>query len=186
MMDYFVLQQDRRYADVPVLLDVRSQIDVRDIHPMRAGNIPGTVVMHVKSTKETEYPDVLDGQLYLMSDRLRQIVSLYEPRLLFKLIPLIDRVQRKQSNYHLPVFEDADVLSPASEFNLDGSVIKRLVLQRDKLAGRRIFKIKESLKPLIVVRLDVAESLLRRDFEGICLERVAVDEGSVAGAAVRI
>ncbi|MGE6230393.1 hypothetical protein [Paenibacillus chitinolyticus] len=176
MMDYFVLKQDERCTDAPVLLDVRSRIDLRDIRPDRAHRIADTVVMQVKSTPETEYPDVLDGQLYLISDRLKRIAAAYEPDLPVKLIPLMDRVQRKQSNYYLPLFEEAEVLSPSSELNRDGTVVKKLVLQRSKLTGRKIFKIKESAKPLIIVRLDVAESLLRRDFAGIRLERAAVEE----------
>ena len=34
---------------------------------------------------------------------------------------------------------------------------------------------KESEKTLVVVRLDVAESLLRREFEGMCLKRLEVE-----------
>jgi hypothetical protein len=49
-------------------------------------------------------------------------------------------------------------------------------LENKKIQGKRIFKIKESVKPLIVVRLDVAESLLRRRFKGICLEQLEVED----------
>lgn len=54
-------------------------------------------------------------------------------------------------------------------------MVRKLILNREKINGRKIFKIKESLKLLIVVRFDVVESLLRRNFKGIKFERVEID-----------
>ncbi|MNM87696.1 hypothetical protein D3C81_998850 [compost metagenome] len=54
-------------------------------------------------------------------------------------------------------------------------MIKKLVLQRDKIGPRRIFRVKESERPLIIIRLDVAESILRRDLVGIRLKRVLME-----------
>jgi len=47
-----------------------------------------------------------------------------------------------------------------------------MFLNKEALAR---FLCKESDKTLIVARLDVAESLLRRDFNGIYLERLNVE-----------
>lgn len=68
-----------------------------------------------------------------------------------------------------------EALSPRSEFNADRSVIKKLVLQSDKVVKKRIFRVRESEKPLIIVRLDVAESIMRRDLVGVSLKKVAVE-----------
>ena len=74
----------------------------------------------------------------------------------------------------MPIFEKIEALSEESEFNLDRTVVKKIVLDKDKINGIKIFQIKESSKTLIVIRLDVAESLLRRHFRGIKLERLEV------------
>lgn len=50
------------------------------------------------------------------------------------------------------------------------------MLDEKKIKNKKIFKIKESDKTLIVVRLDTAESLLRRDFKGIALERLEAEK----------
>ena len=70
MRDYFVLKQDERASDAPVLLDVRKQVDMRDLHRTGAHRIADTIIFQVKAEKESVFPDVLDGQLYLISDRL--------------------------------------------------------------------------------------------------------------------
>ena len=47
-----------------------------------------------------------------------------------------------------------------------------MFLNKEALAR---FLCKESDKTLIVVRLDAAESILRRDFKGIYLERLSIE-----------
>lgn len=175
-MDYFLLKQDERYTDVPLLLDVYKKIDTRDIHPTRAYKIADPLIFHVKAGEESSYLDIMDRQLLLLSDKLKRVVEAYEPDTLFKLVVLIDLSRHRQNNYYLPILEEVEAVSPRSEFNLDKSVIKRLVLLEEKLRGKKIVRLKESEKPLIVVRLDVAESILRRDLTGIRLERVPVEE----------
>lgn len=175
MKEYFVLKQDERETDVPVLVDIRRQIDVRDIHWASAHKLAEMIVMQVRANQESTCPDVLDGQLYLISDRLKRLVEQYAPDTIFKQTPLIDLKYRRQHHYFLPIFEEVEALSPRSERVGDGSVIRKLVLNGELLSGKRIVRIKESGKPLIVVRLDVAESILRRDFAGVRLERVQVE-----------
>lgn len=75
----------------------------------------------------------------------------------------------------MPIFQEIECLSERAELNLNRTVVKKIILDKEKINGKKIFKIKESEKTLIVVRLDVAESLLRREFRGMCLKRLEVD-----------
>lgn len=174
-MDYFILKQDERYANTPVLRDVSHKIDSRNVNRFGAGKIADTLVFQVNADAESSFLDILDLQLYLISERLQKLIEIYEPGTIFKMIALIDRLQQRQHNYFLPIFEEVDALGPSSEFNLNRSVIKKLVLQADKIQGKKVFSIQESEKPLVIVRLDVAESILRRDFTGIRLIRVPLE-----------
>ncbi|MBC2580546.1 imm11 family protein [Clostridium sp. DJ247] len=174
-MDYFLLKQDERYTDVPLLLDLMKKIDLRSINQMDAHKIEDTTLFYVRAEEESSFLDILDRQLYLVSDGLKKILEKYVPNTLFKMMILIDKKNERQENYFLPIFEEVEALSPNCEFNLDKSVIKKLVLDGEKIKGKKIFKIKESEKPMIVVRLDAAESILRRGFEGIRLEKIQVE-----------
>lgn len=74
------------------------------------------------------------------------------------------------------IFQEIECLSEKSELNLNKTVVKKIILDKEKIKNKKIFKIKESLKTLVVIRLDVAESLLRREFKGMCLERLEIDD----------
>lgn len=107
---------------------------------------------------------------------MREIIEKYDSGILFKTLALIDNLHNKQVNYYLPIVEEIEALSENAELNLNKTVVRKLILNKEKIQSRKIFKIKESSKPLIIVRLDIAESLLRRNFKGIKLERVKVRE----------
>ncbi|AJH01455.1 hypothetical protein LF65_04926 [Clostridium beijerinckii] len=174
-MDYFLLKQDEEYTNSPVLIDVFKKIGVRNISLLNAHKIQDIIIFNVKCTDETEFLDILDRNLFLISEEMKKIIEKYDLRIIFKTIPLIDLERGKQGNYYMPIFEEIEALSEKSEWNLNKTVVKRIILDKEKIKDKKIFKIKESEKTLIVVRLDVAESLLRREFKGMCLKRLEVD-----------
>ncbi|MCB2306829.1 hypothetical protein LGL08_12345 [Clostridium estertheticum] len=139
-------------------------------------HIEDMIIFNVNADDNCEFLDVLDSQLFLISDEIKKIIEKYDRDILFISLPLIDGLHDRQENYSLPIFEEIEALSDKSELSLDKRIIKNIILSKEKIKGKKIFRIKESTKPLIVVRLDVAESLLRRDFKGIKLERLQVEE----------
>lgn len=174
-MDYFLLKQDEEYTNVPTLIDVFNKIDVRNINLLKADKIEDIVIFNVKCEDDTEFLDILDRNLFLISEELKKLIEKYDLGILFKTIPLIDLSHERQENYYMPIFEEIECLNEKAELNLNKTVVKRIVLDKGKIKGKKIFKIKESSKTLVVVRLDVAESLLRRGFKGVCLERLEIE-----------
>ncbi|MCT4509031.1 MAG: hypothetical protein N4A48_09785 [Tepidibacter sp.] len=174
-MDYFLLKQDQRYTKTPSIIELARKIDKRNINQLNAHKIEDTTILNIKADSECYFLDILDRQIYLISDTLKKLFEKYEPDIIFKRIAFIDTKKQKQKNYFLPIFEEIEALSSNSEFTLDKSVIKKVILDEKKINNRKIFKIKEGTKTLIVVRLDVAESILRRDFIGIHLEKLEIE-----------
>lgn len=174
-MDYFLLKQDERYTNTPRLIDVFKKINIKNLNLLNAHKIEDIIIFEVSADDNCEFLDILDSQLFLVLEGMKKIIEKYDRNILFKSLALIDSLHDRQENYFLPIFEEVESLSDNVELNLDKTVVKKIVLDKEKIQGKKIFKIKESLKPLIVVRLDVAESLLRRDFKGIKLERLQVE-----------
>lgn len=175
-MDYFLLKQDKRYTNTPKLMDVFNKIDIRNINLLNAHKIEDMIIFNIKCNEETEFLDILDTQLFLISEDMKKIIEKYNVDIIFKIIPLIDLSHERQENYYLPIIEELNCLSEKSEFNLYKTEIKKIILNSEKIKWKKIFKIKESSKTLIVVRLDVAESLLRREYKGIYLERLEIED----------
>jgi hypothetical protein len=173
-MDYFLLKQDERYTNTPRLIDIFNKLDVRNINLLKAHKIEDIIVFKVKTSDGSEFLDILDNQLFLISKPMKEIIEKYDSGIIFKTLALIDKPNNKQKNYYLPIIEELEALSEAAELNLNKTVVRKLILNREKIREKKVFKIKESLRSLIIVRLEVAESLLRRNFKGIKLERVEV------------
>ncbi|CUU50379.1 hypothetical protein [Clostridium beijerinckii] len=174
-MEYFLLKQDDEYINSPKLLDVFKKIDVKNINLLNAHKIEDIVIFNVKCSEKTEFLDIIQGSLFLISKEMKKIMEKYDSKIIFKTIPLIDLLYERQENYYMPIFEEIECLSENAEFNLNKTLVKKIILDNRKIKGKKIFKIKESSKTLIVVRLDVAESLLRREFKGICFERLEIE-----------
>ncbi|WP_315081008.1 imm11 family protein [uncultured Clostridium sp.] len=173
-MDYFLLKQDKRYSNAPQILNLFKKFNTKDLNLVRADNIEDNNLLYVRSAQGIEYVDIIDTPIFLVSEDLQKILSKYNSNIIFKMIALTDYKNLEQHIYYLPIFEEVQALSEESEFNLNKTVVKKIVIDENKIKNKKIFKVKESDKTLIVVRLDVAESLLRRDFKGILLERLEV------------
>ncbi len=175
MLIIFLLKQDERYTNTPRLKDMFHKINTRNIDRLNAHKIDDVIIFQVTAEERCEYLDVLDKQLFLISEKMMKIICKYDTDIVFKILPLIDSKRHTQENYYLPIFEDIEALDEKSEFNLNRTIVKKIVLNKKKIEGKKIFRIKESEKTLTVVRLDVAESLLRRKPRGISLERLEVE-----------
>ncbi|MHC1686034.1 MAG: hypothetical protein AB6733_24415 [Clostridiaceae bacterium] len=174
-MDYFLLKQDKRYVNTPRLIDVFKKIDVRNINLLNAHKIEDMIIFNADCDERSEFLDILDSQLFLISEEMKNIIEKYKAEIIFKVIPLIDLPRERQENYFLPIFEEVECLSDKAELNLNKTFVKKIILDKEKIKGKKIFKIKESSKSLIVIRLDVAESLLRRNFKGVSIEKLDIE-----------
>ena len=124
---------------------------------------------------EIEYPDYIEKPIPLIADKFRSILKKYQPDTIFHRVMLTEKKAGVQKPYHLmvpPVIECADPLE--SIYDKAGN-ISEFVLDADCVQMNRIFRIKE-LKNQIAVRLDVAESILRRDAGGIWFEPIKIAE----------
>lgn len=175
-MDYFLLKQDEEYTNTPILLDVFNKMDVRNINLLKAHKIEDVLIFNIKCNDDAEFLDILDRNLFLVSEKIKKVIEKYDSGILFKTIHLIDIHDEKQENYYMPIFEDIECLSDKAELNLNKTVVKKIVLDEKKIRGKKIFKIKESSKTLVVVRLDVAEYLLRRELKGVCLKKLEIEK----------
>lgn len=174
-MDYFLLKQDERYTNTPRLKDVFNNINLKNLNRPNAHKIEDVIIFNVDADDRCEYTDILDKQLFLISAKLVNIISKYDPEMILKDIPLIDLKRERQDMYYLPILEEVKALSDKSETGFNKTIYKKIVLDKEKIKGKKIFKIKESSETLIVVRLDVAESILRRKPRGVSLKRLEIE-----------
>lgn len=173
-MDYFLLKQDERCTRIPTIINWTKEIDVRNFNLVNADKIKDAMVFYIRTSKNNNYIDILEHPFFLVSENMKKVMEKYDPNIIFKMMCLVDFENSKQNIYYLPIFEEIEALSKDAEMNLNKTVVKKLILNEEKIKNKKIFKIKESSKTTVILRLDAAESLLRRDFDGISLEKLEV------------
>lgn len=169
-MDYFILSQDRR---------VKNFIDNSDLKSLKNMNILADritpISIPVNNEKDNEYGDFINGDTVIVSEKLKVLLEKYDENIFFRPIVFQDVNKRKQSLYWIAVFEELDCLSKESEFNKNGT-IKKLVINKELANGYRIFTLKGTMEKLIIITLDLAESILRRGYVGIEIKRTVKEE----------
>lgn len=172
-MRYFLLEQDEGYINIP-----RPVNWFKKLTPGRAmesvKKLPNREIFGVETGEDPVFLDLMTDPLVLVSEKVKKCLSLYEPNMPFKEIVLLDRTKRVAQNYFVPTLAEIDCLTKNSEYTNWNYDLKYIELEKRKLRDKAIFTIKGPQKQKIVIRLDAAESLLRRGAKGLMLKEVEV------------
>lgn len=169
---YFIMEQDKR---------IRNKIRFRDIESSTCGEfkpeefekIQDITVLFMYGNEDSIYPDVIDTPVFMISDSLKKLLEAYDAEVLYRRVVLNQRKDGIQKNYWLLLTEKIACLDESSEHYPNGWD-KSIVLNRDKIGTRRVFKVEGVHTPRVFVHLDVSESILRREFKGIIFRSVDV------------
>ncbi len=162
-MDYFRIRQDREYNHAPVITNLGDIVRRRlDVSIKNSSRIRDVNVAMARRCDKIDFPDILDEQLFLVSESVKTVFQMYEPGMIFKEVCI------------MPLFQEILCISDKSIITPDRSQVKRMVIKppSDMIS---IFKAEPLITDVVIIRLDVAESLLRRKIRKFTLERIGVD-----------
>ncbi|AOK93039.1 hypothetical protein AOU00_17115 [Paenibacillus polymyxa] len=148
-----------------------APLQVEDIlsgHTIQTEDTPLFLAVH--TDPRTVYPDFLEFPLPLVSDSMKALLEKYMPELEWKAAILTDFQQARQDVYWVLRPPVVDCLSSQTEWYPDHT-LKQLVLKYEKIEPS-IFRIAGLLEAHIYINLAVAESLLRRPFTGVRVQKV--------------
>lgn len=174
-MEYFRLRQDRRYLFTPYINTLRDIL--RRTEDLYAGNViavPDFNSVFVSSDRPCDFVSVLDQQIFLVKDELKHVFSLYEPLLKFKQFFIFNNRRGEYCPYYAPIFKKIDCISTTSKRNPYNGRLINCIIDEKQIRDESIFMLPDDREKIIVIRLDVAESLLRRGIRDFCLERMEV------------
>ena len=113
-----------------------------------------------------------DRRLLLTSRVFANVIDMYVPGTIFKIVFLLEYESGVNAIYHMPFLEEVDCLSDQTIKNHGGTGLVQIVMEEEKVAAKPIFRIAGYTHPYVIGRLDFVESILRRGVEGITLEEV--------------
>jgi len=170
-MEYFKITQKENIPNVVRLMLRPRYPHMRKIAFEKNDRLVKIATIFIRSTENSVFPDMFDVPTLIVSDRLRKLLEIYDNDIIFKCAVLSNLVDNEQYVYFLTIVDSVDCAHKRSEFYGNGT-LKKLVIDRNKADGNKIFRVKGVREHYIYVSLDVAESMLRRGFLGIHFEKV--------------
>ena len=174
-MKHFFLTADDGNP-LPQIINLHNQIDIRHTNKQDARKIAqltSLLVRHVHGV-ETFYADVLTHPLFMVSKGVAEVMSFYDASIDYKIAVLFDLEAKISKTYFIPILDHVECLAEGTEFNLDHSVIRHAIIDPNRTMGKPVFKLAGVKNTYIVIRLDFAESLLRRRAVGLKLKEICV------------
>jgi len=180
-MEYFLMSQDMDFHNavsikqkqIPEAWRSSKGIE-RRLYPSAEQFSGRNYNILVQSDKRNMYLDFLEFPLPLLSTPLKDVFFSYVPDMPCSCVLLSDRELRQQHTYWIFELECLECLADKTELYPDGT-LKKIVLDKEKLKGNAVFRVNGIAQKPIIIRRDVAESILRRSMLGIKLECVEVD-----------
>ncbi|WP_058485600.1 imm11 family protein [Defluviitalea phaphyphila] len=172
-MEYFMLSQKKNIPNTVNLYITTDKFYQRQqvIDKEQADEVNEVTNIFVESNKNNFYPDVIDTPIFLVSDNIKKLIECYDDSPINKCVVLTDSILKEQRIYWLMLLDKIDCLSEKTEFKKDNT-LKKLVLDKKKIGNKKIFRIDGIVEKIVVVNLDIAESLLRRFLSGIELTKI--------------
>lgn len=130
-------------------------------------------VIYVQGNRglETEYADYIQSPIPLIAEGFYKILSKYAPNAFFHRVVLVEKESGVQKHYYCMIPPELVCAEKTkSTYDTTGQV-KDFVLDSSKVGMHRIFMAGDYQRK-VIVRLDVAESILRREPNGIWFEPV--------------
>lgn len=132
-------------------------IDPKTIERKGIFGLQKRILLHVDRHMQMVFTDVVMYPYFMVSALVRDVIKMYVPDVFFVRIVLFDQENRRSKAYYIP-----DI--PIAEEGVKGEVMMRV---RSKDMG----------KQLVIMRMDLVESILRRGAVGIGLKEYVEEEG---------
>lgn len=173
-MKYFLLETEEKNKN-PFNINKNRALDIRLLQQGDIGRLPTWNIVEMEFPTEGFFPDLICSPCIMLSEMLVKTAVMYHAEIPYKGIKLWDRKNGANATYYLPILDELECMSDQTEFNSVGNRIVRLVLDRNKISSKAVFRIKRFDRNCIVGRLDFVESILRRGAGGIHLSEIDID-----------
>ncbi|MFX3634517.1 MAG: hypothetical protein ACE3L7_03000 [Candidatus Pristimantibacillus sp.] len=169
-MEYFVLEHDRRL-------------------PANGGNLAFSdrmlrgyryaeqqEIVYAKTGSRLSHGSLIEQPLLLVSEELRTLITQIAPEIAYKRVLTIDLEQQVQFPYAWMDFQEIACAAP-DRTGMENGRISRMVINPDVLGEAAIFQIPYYRSRVLVARVDMAESLLRKSLYGLSIRRIQLIGG---------
>ncbi len=168
MIKYYLIDADAGNR-IPYAINVNRTVDIRFANRKSAYKIPNACVVDMKIPREVFFPEILIEPFLLVNGQVADVIEMYAPKTIFKTIYLLETENETCAEYSMPFVEEIDCLSEKTRRNNSKTELLEIVLRKDAVQGKQIFRIAGYTHVYLIGGEAFVESLLRRDVCGIKL-----------------
>lgn len=165
-MRYFIVTVDKNYV-APSPLGWQGILDKKSLHDKKASQMPKHLLFQVESHMQMVDTDIITFPCFMVSEMVMSVIKKYDPFIKYARIVLFDKMEKKSMTYYLPFLNEMKGLYDMQS--------KTMILEKSELEEKIIGEVKDDKDKLyIIMRMDLVESILRRNAVGIGLVEIAV------------
>lgn len=176
-MDYFLVEQDLIFQNTPHMDDWAINRQLRGINKANADETASRLLFTLDGKNALVFIDMLSQPVFLVTAPVQELLTTYEPYLTYKEIVFVDKSNGQSKLYFMPILDEVDCLSQSRQPNTYGTNLRLGLIIEEKIQNKSIFKIMDNKIAYVVIRLDLAESILRRGLLGFKFTPIQKDTG---------
>ncbi len=167
-MRYFLLINSGRNP-FPEIRGWSQALDVRKMNRREYRELPSSFQLEMRKGVDHMLPDILLSPFLLLSEQVMDVVSFYNPEIPCCFAVLFDDALKECASYFCPILEEEDCVM--EEAYREGETVR---LDGRKMKGLPLFQIRVKNRKKTVIRMDLAESLLKRHAVGLELKEAVI------------
>lgn len=165
-MKYFEVSVDKNYVP-PSPIEWWGVIDKKTLSQKSAFQMPKHLLFQVEDHMQTVFTDIVTFPCCLVSQTVMDVIRMYDGDISSVRIVLFDKERKRSMIYYLLFLDTV-------EYQKEDVNAKTTILSFNKqlVEKRVIMKTEKDGKTAIIMRMDLVESILRRETIGIGLKEV--------------
>lgn len=167
-MKYFEILVDENYIP-PCPIEWYGKLDKKALEGKKVYELPRHYIFSVERHQQMVFTDIITFPCFMISEKLKEIIQKYDPHIRYTRIIFYDRMRGESKEYYLPILEERE-----DERKAGSSLADILILKQKNIENSVIFAIRQKQQTRIIMRIDLLESILRRDAIGIGINEIKV------------
>lgn len=149
-MKYYIIETDKKNP-LPDISGIFSKIPIRYLTSEYEHKLEDYYVFEMKTGDETLLPDIFTTPFLMVKSKLFKTILMYMPEIKIKYMSLVDSEKEECETYVIPILD----------------VVERKTIEEPEISERVLFYVSGAYERYVVARLDLLESLLRRNLIGL-------------------
>ncbi len=167
-MKYFLTEVSEQYV-APAPIGWYGIIDKKTLSRKSPHQIARHLLFHVESNMQMVFTDILTSPCFMVSEMVRNVIRRYDPFIYFIRIILLDKKCGQSMAYYIP-YLDTVQYTFKKDMNKGGETY--FEIEQKSIEGKAILEITDGYGFHVIMRMDLLESILRRQAIGIGLKEI--------------